>query len=136
MLLISHLSNINHPSSGEGFIEAPDGKINERFSEHSEFLKSEYQDLYIQYGNVLKDIEELSEIGTVKIKRLGLYLKTYSDKILSESNGDAKIALDKLVDNFSDVLSNNGKNYDKIAIRFFIVNQLIKCNVFPNRVLK
>ena len=41
-------------------------------------------------------------------------------------------ALNKLVNFFEIKLGKNGKKYDKAAIKFYLINELIKCNVFPN----
>ena len=41
-------------------------------------------------------------------------------------------ALNKLVTYFEEKLSINGKKYDRSAIKFYLVNEMIKCRVFPN----
>ena len=33
---------------------------------------------------------------------------------------------------FEEKLSTNGKKYDRSAIKFYLVNEMIKCRVFPN----
>ncbi|MEZ5691664.1 MAG: SMEK domain-containing protein [Rickettsiales bacterium] len=133
--LISVLSDESHPSAGNGFIDAPDpdGKINERFAAHADFLTNEYQDLYAEYGQVLSDVLEQADIGHTRIRRLGLHLKTSSDDVLNQNNGDATEALKALVASYKGLLSENGTEYDENAIRFFLVDQLIRCNVFPNK---
>ena len=134
--LISYLSDESHTSAGEGYIEAPDPdrKINKRFSDYSEFLTTQYQNLYVEYGDVLKDVTEYADIGHAKIRRLGLHLKDISNQILTDADGDAKKALDKLVEHYGKSLSDNNVIYDKTAVRFFMVDQIIRCNVFPNKV--
>jgi hypothetical protein len=136
MKLIENLSDEKQPSAGNGFLEEPDpdGKINKRFASYSDFLIKEYQDLYSEFGLVLKDVLQQSDMGYARIRRLGLHLKMTSDGILTECNGDPKMALKKLVENYSLMLSKNGIEYDESAIKFFLVDQLIKCNVFPNKV--
>ena len=42
------------------------------------------------------------------------------------------LALNKLVIYFETKLSANGKKYDRSAIKFYLVNEMIKCRVFPN----
>ena len=134
--LIGYLSADAHPSAGNGYLEEPDpdGKINKRFVEHSGFLKKEYQDLYIEYGQVLTDVLKHSDIGNPRIRRLGLQLKTFSDKILNDCKGNAKEALVTLVEHYKSLLLENHVKCDEPAIRFFLVYQLIQCNVFPNKV--
>lgn len=135
--LIEYLSDESQPSAGTGFIEAPDpdGKINTRFSDYADFLKNEYKNLYVEYGAVLADVMKLSDMGFTRIRRLGLHLKNYSDKVLTEHNGNAKQALEAIIKNYMSELSKNGSEYDESAVRFFLVDQLIKCNVFPNKVV-
>ena len=37
-----------------------------------------------------------------------------------------------IVKHFEKELSENGKNYDYCAIKFYRMDEMIKCNVFPN----
>jgi SMEK domain len=133
--LISLLSDENHHAAGEGFVEEPDpkGKIEERFSDHTDYLKSEFKELYTEYGDVLADVFTHQDLGQVRLRRLRLHLKTYSDQILTEYSGDAKQALGILVAKFGELLATSGIEYDSTAIRFFLIDELIKCNVFPNK---
>lgn len=133
--LIEYLSDESQPSAGNGFLEAPDpdGKINKRFADHSEFLTEEYQNLYTEYGQVLTDVMQQSDIGHTRVRRLGIHLKNNSDNVLTSYNGDAKKAIEALVEKYKGILSNNGSEYDESAIKFFLLDQLIRCNVFPNK---
>lgn len=135
MSLIGYLSDECQPSAGNGFLEAPDpnGKIHKRFADHSDFLTREYQNLYIEYGQVLTDVMQQSDIGHTRVRRLGLHLMTTSDSVLTSCNGDAKNALEALVEKYKSILSENKVEYDESAIKFFLVDQLIRCNVFPNK---
>ena len=133
--LIELISDEEHPAAGEGFIQEPfpEEKINERFADHAEFLKQEFLTLYQDYGAVLDSVEQESDIGQVKIRRVSQHLRVYSDKVLTECNGDPKQALAKLIDNFISMLNENGFEADTGAAQFYIVKHLIKCNVFPNK---
>lgn len=133
--LITLLSDESQPSAGNGFIEDPDPdrKIEKRFADHSVFLTKRYQDLYTEYGQVLIDVKSQSDLGHTRIRRLGLRLKDISDRVLNECNGDARKALEELVNRFKIILSNKSIEHDENAIEFFLVDQLICCNVFPNK---
>jgi hypothetical protein len=134
--LILMLSDENHPASGCGFLEEPDpnGKINDRFSNHSALLLSEFQELYSEYGEVLSDVRQHSGIGQPKLRRLGLYLKTRSDEILNDCCGDPAEALKRMVSDLELLMKKQVNEYDATAIRFFLIDELIRCNVFPNKV--
>lgn len=134
--LIELLSDEEQPLAGQGYREEPDpeGKIGKRFSEHSVFLREVFTKLYTEYGAILNDLISKSDIGHTRIRRLGLYLMNYSDKILQEKNGDAKEALNVLVCEYCNILTKNAIDYEEGAVRFFLVDQLIKCHVFPNKV--
>lgn len=122
--------------AGKGlFLEDPDpdGKINERFASYSTFLIGLYQALYVEYGAALEQVMSNADLGHPRIVRLGLHLRTFSDSILTEQRGDAKAALEVLVVKCAERLNPNAP-YDETAIRFFLVHQLIRCNVFPNPV--
>lgn len=133
--LIELISDEEHPAAGEGFLDEPfpEEKINKRFADYSEYLKQEYFTLYKDYGAVLDSVEQESDIGQVKIRRVAQHLRVYSDKVLTECDGDPQKALAKLVDNFVEILNENGFQADTGAAQFYIVKHLIKCNVFPNK---
>jgi len=133
--LIELISDEEHPAAGEGFLDEPfpDEKINKRFADHAEFLKQEFLTLYQDYGAVLDSIEQESDIGQVKIRRVSQHLRVYSDDILTECDGDPQKALAKLINNFVGMLNENGFEADTGAAQFYIVKHLIKCNVFPNK---
>ena len=133
--LITLLSDENHPEVGIGFIEEPDpkGKIEVRFAEYTDFLKDEFKELYTEYGGVLSDVFTHENLGQVKLRRLRLHLKVYSDQVLTECEGNAKKALEILVKSFGERLSSYGVEFDTSAIRFFLISELTKCNVFPNK---
>ncbi len=132
--LIKLLSDDTHIAAAKGFIEDPDpaGKIYIRFADHARFLTNEYMNLFIQYGNVLKTVKDGMDIGTVRFARMGLYLKNYTDTQLTQSDGNPRLALEKIVAHFAHLLARQGIDYEEGAIRFFLLEQTIACNVFPN----
>jgi hypothetical protein len=134
LALINLLSDETHIAAGKGFIEDPDptGKIYKRFADHASFLTEQYVDLFTQYGNVLTTVKDNMDIGTVKFARMGLYLKNYTDTQLTLSDGNPRLALEKIVAHFASLLARQGIDYDESAIRFFLLAQTIACNVFPN----
>jgi len=132
--LIDHLSNCDVAEIDAKFIEEPDpdGKINQRFINHSKFLENTYIELYSIYGTNLETVKEMTDIGTVQVTKKSLYLKMYSDKILTECEGNPKLALDTLTQKFAELIGQKNIEYDETAITFFLVDELIRCNVFPN----
>jgi hypothetical protein len=132
--LIDHLSNCEHDDAGQGFVEEPDpnGKIYQRFADHADFLTSTYVELYAEYGPSLEIVKEVTDIGVVQIRRKSLYLKLLSDKTLTEFAGDPTLALKALTQQFVDVVQSKEVEYEESAITFFLVDELIRCNVFPN----
>ena len=133
--LIALLSDEKHPGAGVGFIEEPDpkGKIEDRFSDHAEYLRNQFQELYTEYGSILSDVLRNGDLGQVRLRRLRNHLRNRSDLVLTSNNDDAKAALEKLVDHFAESLDSEGIDFDSGAIRFFLVSELIECNVFPNK---
>jgi hypothetical protein len=137
LAVINYLSDDAKPGVGNGYIENPDpaGKIYNRFADHSDYLTGEFQSLYSEYGLVLNDVLQQSDMGQARIRRLVFHLKNESDTILTESGNNPKIAIQKLTDKYEGLLQKKGTQFDKTAIRFFLLDQLIKCNVFPNKVI-
>lgn len=117
----------------ESFID-PDDKINRRFSEYADYLKDEYRDMFSVYGGSIKVAYNNMMNDEVKIKKHNRYLKTISVEALDSADNNPKKALDLLINRMDALISTSGKNYDKNAIRFYLVDQIIQCNVFPNEV--
>ena len=133
--LIELISDEDHPAVGEGTLDEPfpDHKINKRFSDHADFLKSEFVNLYQDYGAVLHAVEMESDISQLKIRRVAQHLRQYSDALLTKNNGDPTKALTELMDYFLGLLQQNGFEADTGAAQFYIMQHLVRCNVFPNK---
>lgn len=134
--LMEILSDETHAEAGKGVLREPDpnGKIEGRFSDHSDYLLQEYGTYYSEFGSVLAATVKQEDLGAPRLRRLGLHLGTKSNQILNQCGGDPSIALDKLVEFYVETLQTHGKNSDEGAIRFFMLDQMIKCHVFPNPV--
>lgn len=110
----------------------PEYKIEQRFKDYAPYLKNLYSELYIDYAYALEVVQESSEISSVKIRKIGTYLKDISRKYLKSSNDDPEEALENLCVFFKDLCAEDGLDYDEMAIKFYLLHQLIRCNVFPN----
>ena len=110
-----------------------DKKIGDRFSDHSDFLLNAYTDHYIEYGAVLDETIKKGDLGTPRMRRLGLHLGSKSNSYLNSCNGNPEKAMDDLVDFYVNALLEHGKDSSESAVRFFMLDQMIKCHVFPNK---
>lgn len=110
----------------------PDYKINDRFKEFATRIKSEYTSLYTVYGDTLNTIYDTLGIDEAQDLTKKMYLQDISIKYLEDTKDNPIDALNRLVSYFEDELSANGKKYDRSAIKFYLVDEIIKCNVFPN----
>ncbi len=110
----------------------PEYKIFKRFKDFSERLISEYTTLYTLYGDSIKMINETIGIDEAQDIIIMIYLQDISMQFLDDTNDDPIKALNKLVGYFEDNLSVSCKKYDRAAIKFYLVNEMIKCRVFPN----
>lgn len=132
MSLIEYLSkDDNRNLSYENDNVDPEFKIYKRFSQHSEFITTQYKELLSVYQVPL--IEASKSIDSVTSLKISNYLKDESDLILTKENNNPKLALHSLVELFYGKLSSNGVKFDKQAIKFYLLDELIKCNVFPNK---
>lgn len=132
MELINYLSlNKNRIIIDKAVNVDPKNKIENRFSEHSDYLKQQYSELYARYNGAL--VEATSKIDGVEAEIISDFLKDESDIILTKENNNPKLALHSLVELFYEKLSSNGVTFDKQAIKFYLLDELIKCNVFPNK---
>ena len=110
----------------------PEYKIYKRFKEFTDSLISEYTTLYMLYGEAIDTVHHMLQIDEVQEIIMVLYLQDISIQYLDQYNNNPVEALNGLVAYLDNKLSSNGKRYDRAAIKFYIVNEMIKCNVFPN----
>ncbi|MXV49514.1 SMEK domain-containing protein [Pedobacter sp. HMF7647] len=132
MALINYLSKPENRSLAEKKDNIdPEYKINKRFSEHATYLIGKYSELMPVYYSALQVARRgLDDVMSLIISS---YLKDESDVLLNKHNNNPREALDDLVNFFHGKLSENGfKTFDKQAIRFYLLEEMIKCNVFPN----
>ena len=110
----------------------PDYKINQRFKEFANRLISQYTSLLAVYGSALAEIENSRGSDDAQDLITMMYLQDLSVEYLDEADDDPVRALNGMVHFFEEKLGANGKKYDKAAIKFYLINEMIKCNVFPN----
>lgn len=123
--------------SSKETLKDPKHKINVRFKE----WKQEFVDEYIKLFNIYKEsfARAKQEVGLTEIdvNKISLYLERMSVKLLSESEGNPIKALDSLTTHFHQALQKTEEatnKYDLGAIRYYLFQELINCNVFPNPV--
>ena len=110
----------------------PEYKINNRFKKFANRLTGQYTELLGIYGTALVQIESIRGIDEGEEIIIRMYLQDLSIKYLEEAQDNPMEAFNKLVNFFEIKLGKKGKKYDKAAIKFYLINELIKCNVFPN----
>ncbi|KAA1052526.1 hypothetical protein [Azospirillum argentinense] len=133
--LIEVLSTAEEGISLDDNREDPDpkGKIRDRFSMYAEFLERLYVELHEIYGRALAEVNKHSDLSHVRIRKLQVYLMRWSDRILNECGGDPQMALDKLTEKVLQMMGASDAAFDDGAVRYYLIGQLIACNVFPNK---
>jgi len=130
--LIEYISKNRDKKEKRDVVIDPEYKIDYRFKKFAEKLKNNYLILHSLYGEALETIYTTLEIDEAQDIITALYLQDISIKMLEEASNNPIQALERLVDYFAEKLGQNGKKYDKAAIKYYLVQELIKCNVFPN----
>ncbi|MEA5011125.1 MAG: SMEK domain-containing protein [Angelakisella sp.] len=130
--LIEYITKNREKKDKRDTVIDPEYKIEKRFREFADRLKDNYITLYTIYGEALEMVNTMLEIDEAQDLITVMYLQDISIQKLDEASSNPVKALELLVDYFGEKLSQSGKKYDKAAIRFYLVNELIKCNVFPN----
>lgn len=133
--LIEFISDEDHPDAGDGYLTEPfpQDKIYKRFSDHATFLENKFNDLYSEYGAVLSAVQLESDFGQVHLRRAARHLRSFSDQVLTEHDDDPQLALAAIVAHFAGLLGNRGYKFDASAAEFYIIDQLTRCNVFPQK---
>lgn len=124
--------NRNGLKINNNIVVDPEYKIKRRFKEFTTSLEGMYTLLYPLYGEAMNIVCSTLEIDHAQELITIMYLRNLSMNTLENSDNNPIKALNELVFFFERELSKNGKKYDQAAIRFYLINELIKCNVFPN----
>jgi hypothetical protein len=111
----------------------PERKIRDRFASHAGFLEQQYVNLHEIYGRALAEVNKYSDLGHVRVRKLQVYLMNWSDRVLTDCGGDPKAALDLLAEKVLLMMGTSEVPFDDGAIRYYLIGQLIACNVFPNK---
>lgn len=111
-------------------IPDPDKKL-ERFSDYCDQIKREIVNSAM-YAVASREAEGAMGLDKVRVEQKVLYLKNLSRKFLREHDDDPMKALDGMSDFLDSELSRSGKSYCYTAIRYYLISEIPKCNVFPN----
>ena len=130
--LIEYISQHRKVNKDRETTVDPEYKIYKRFKNFADKLITEYTTLYTIYGEALNIVNETLGIDEAQDIIIMFYLQDISVQFLEEEHDNPIAALNKLVTYFEEKLSTNGKKYDRSAIKFYLVNEMIKCRVFPN----
>lgn len=130
--LIEYISKHRKVNKSRETAVDPEYKIYKRFRKFADRLTREYTTLYTLYGEALNIVNETLGIDEAQDIIIMFYLQDISVQFLEEEQDNPIAALNKLVTYFETKLSANGKKYDRSAIKFYLVNEMIKCRVFPN----
>lgn len=130
--LIEYISQHRKVKKSQDTEVDPEYKIYKRFREFADKLIMEYTTLFAIYGDALNVVNDTLGIDEAQDIIIMFYLQDVSVQFLDEAGNDPVVALNRLVAYFAEKLSVNGKKYDRAAIKFYLVNEMIKCRVFPN----
>ena len=130
--LIEYITTHRKMGSKKDSVIDPEYKIYKRFKEFAERLIGEYATMWTLYGEAIDTVKSTLQMDEVQEIIIVLYLQDISVRYLEECQDEPIRALNKLVDYFDSNLSSNGKQYDRTAIKFYLINEMIQCNVFPN----
>lgn len=135
MSLLEWLSDDKHYKEIDKNYECdPDKKINSRFKEYSNIFKEEFTNLYAIYCMSVTEAKKSFGLDGVRAKKISAFLITISNRFLREENDNPLKALDKLTDYFEEKIKNNGIKADACAIRYYLLDELIGCNIFSEEV--
>lgn len=130
--MIEHLSDDrNYKETSINEIADPDKK-RLRFVDNFDFLMTKYSRLLPIYTGTLSQAKETAGIDGARITKINVYLQNLSDDYLIKNSNNPKEALYQLVEHFETEISSSNVDYDRLAIEFYLLDELINCNVFPN----
>ena len=135
MSLLEYLSNDkNYTIIDKKYECDPDKKINSKFKDFSKDFKEEFLDLYAVYRMPITEAKKSFGLDGVRALKISNFLKYISNHFLLETNNNPQIALYNLTDFFEKKLNSNGINADNGAIRYYLLDELIDCNIFSEEI--
>jgi hypothetical protein len=132
MKLIEYLSANSDVDDSTEKEPNPEDKFFFRFANYADYLTRIFKESSYIYMMPLKTAEKEIGLDTVKILKIQLYLKRVSNRYLNEKNGNPQEAIDAMVIFFSSKLSEANFDFDEGAAEFYLIYEMIQCNVFPN----
>lgn len=135
MKVIRQLSNLAKDISEFKDSEKDMNKKLQRFStEHQLGIKKDYQNLACIYGVIYEEAIHQSALPEITTRKIAAWLSYRSREELEKNMNNPIISLANLTSEILEDLRNadSKEEYDQVAIRFYLLKELIKCNVFPN----
>lgn len=110
-----------------------DKKINERFSAYKDKIKEEWIQLHPLFGEYYTDALNETGLTEQRSEMIAALLRRMSNEYLDKSSNNPTEALNLLTDELATELANAEKAiYSQGAIRYYLLKQLIACNIFPD----
>jgi hypothetical protein len=134
MKLIEFLTDDNNYKELEKEYKVnPEEKFQNKLKNHAEFFIKEFQYL-CSNTNYPKGIMEVKEgLDTIKIERIKNFLIIKSNQLLYEKENNPKEAFDELCQFFEGKIKDR-ENIGSVAIRFYLLDELIGCNIFSEEI--
>ncbi len=130
--LIEYLSDDNNYKEKDINPKGDPDKKQARFVEHFDYLMTKYSRLIGCYAGTLNEAKNSIGLEGVRTQKINVYLQNLSDNYLNKFDNNPKTALFELVDYFENEISTSNIEFDSQAIEFYLLDELINCNVFPN----
>lgn len=129
--IIRHISD--EPASPQASRELPPNAAMklQRFANHAEYLKRQFIS-YIECYKAVEAAREAVGYDAARSQRCAAWLRNRSLDALDSNNHDARFAFDTLVDEFRRWIGQAASAPDDNAIRYFLADEFLRCNVFPN----
>lgn len=102
-----------------------------RFAVHADYLTRQYT-LYVDCHRAVAEAREAVGYDAARALRCAAWLKERSLDALDSHGGNARLAFDGLVDLLRDQLHQQGSDCEDSAMRYFLADEIGRCNVFPN----
>ncbi len=107
----------------------PKGKVTAWLKDMHAVALSQYAKLWPLLYNLLEEArKQFAQGNELTAVSIGLQLEDLSIKYLQEADGDANIAIEKLTDYLLTLVKGPKSRQ---AIKFYVIDELILCNVFP-----
>jgi hypothetical protein len=135
IILLEYLSDdANYKEYADEYECDPQKKLESKLKDFAPIFKADFERLLPDYYFALEEARKAFGNDGVRARKISNHLIYMSNRFLDEASNNATIAFNKLYDHFVGKVTTNKAKCDGPAIQYFLLEELIGCNIFSIKI--